>query len=148
MINGFKEPEEKDEESAGTIEELKSSWKRGEEAGNRMNEQFENYLDKFTSITPDISPAYLVLLGSILWLASFGLLEYENIWVAVICISYGLVPLSIVFDARNIISKTEWRPYYHLYLLGALIPLIAPLFGFAWLFRRKRKIGKWFNYPE
>lgn len=89
--------------------------------------------------------SHLVLLGSLLWLSLFVLLENDSIFGVVLFTAWVLLPLSIYLDTIEVRQNHAWNPKWYLYVLLSLIPIAGSIFGFVWLARKRQKTGSAFR---
>lgn len=100
----------------------------------------------FRASVPSGIWSYGVLLGTLLWLSLFGLVEFETLFGLVLFIAWPLLPISIFIDSKEIQENTDWKPRTWVYLLISIVPIAAILGGIVWLVFRKRTVGSFFSY--
>ncbi|MFW6153170.1 MAG: hypothetical protein ACOC42_02295 [Halobacteriota archaeon] len=94
-----------------------------------------------TAAGPPIPWVWLVVLATGLWLAyiAVGELLGDLSLYLFAAPAWGLLPVSLYFDARDLRERTGWPSAPWLYVLPAIIPVIGSISGVIYLLRRYRR---------
>ncbi|MCD2201286.1 hypothetical protein LPA44_15540 [Halobacterium sp. KA-4] len=82
-----------------------------------------------------------VLLGAVLWLALFALLNQETLFAVALFAGWIILPISVYLDISSTSEKSGIKFRWWAYCVPSIIPFIAPLAGFTWLARKRQKTG-------
>lgn len=82
-----------------------------------------------------------VLLGAVLWLALFALLNQETLFGVALFAGWIILPISVYLDISSTSEKSGIKFRWWAYCVPSVIPFIAPLAGFTWLARKRQKTG-------
>lgn len=72
-----------------------------------------------------------------LWVLAFALPTEGGLAGLVLLVAWGLMPVSLYFDAQWVRANTYWNPNTAVWILGSLVPLVNVLVGLVYLFRRR-----------
>lgn len=82
-----------------------------------------------------------VLLGAVLWLALFALVNQETLFGVALFAGWIILPISVYLDISSTSEKSGIEFRWWAYCVPSVIPFIAPLAGFTWLARKRQKTG-------
>lgn len=91
---------------------------------------------------------YGILAGVVLWIVLLAVASsvpsgpFEALLGFVALIAWGIMPVSVYFDAKYVRANSQWNPSSAIYIVAMLVWVINIIAGIVYIYRRHETLGE------